>query len=223
MTRGRLWPSRRPPASSAGGAKRYRVPALALSITMLTGSVIGLVLTERHQQQARSLLDQNLSSAAAQRTDTLQSYFERTRAVDLLLSRNPAFSGFYDAPGQRAQKVADPAFRSELTKALTYLETLYPGSIGEACFIDAGGAENARVVNGAPAPLADLSPDESKNPFFAPSFAKPVGQVYQAPPYVSPDTKQWVVSVATPITSSGGGGKRAIVHFEVTVDSFRAS
>ena len=46
-------------------------------------------------------------------------------------------------------------------RALTYLETLYPGQIGEVCFIDESGVENARVVRGDRALPADLS-DESK-------------------------------------------------------------
>jgi hypothetical protein len=49
---------------------------------------------------------------------------------------------------------------------------------GEACFIDAGGAENARAVRGERATFADLSPDESTNPFFAPSFALKSGEVH---------------------------------------------
>src|SRR6266540_3443172 len=75
-----------------------------------------------------------------------------------------------------------------LEGALAYSERLFPDSIGEACFIDHGGPENARVVRGVRARPADLSPDESGNPSFRPTFALPQGQVYQARPYVSPDT-----------------------------------
>ena len=39
-------------------------------------------------------------------------------------------------------------------------------------------------------------------------------------PYVSPDTKEWVVANATLIPQADGR-KRAFVHFEVTVESFR--
>ena len=67
---------------------------------------------------------------------------------------------------------------------------------------------------------ADLSPDESKNPFFAPSFALDQGRVYQAKPYVSPDTDDWVIANST-LVPMADGSKPAIVHFEVTMDSFR--
>src|SRR3712207_3071017 len=76
------------------------------------------------------------------------------------------------------------------------------------------------MVRGERATLADLSPDESGAAFFAPTFALDHGQVYQARPYVSPDTKEWVISNSTLMPTSDGA-KRAIVHFEVTIESFR--
>ena len=78
-------------------ARRLRVPALALGVTLLSCAVIGLLLTGLHQRQTQAVLDQNLASTASQRTDALEGYFERTRAIDLLLSRDPSFAAFYDA------------------------------------------------------------------------------------------------------------------------------
>jgi diguanylate cyclase (GGDEF)-like protein len=75
-------------------------------------------------------------------------------------------------------------------------------------------------VRGVRAPLDDLSPDESGAPFFAPTFALHAGQVYQAKPYISPDTREWVIANSTPIPGTGSPAA-AIVHFEVTVESFR--
>jgi diguanylate cyclase (GGDEF)-like protein/putative nucleotidyltransferase with HDIG domain len=97
---------------------------------------------------------------------------------------------------------------------------LFPDSIGEACFIDRAGPEIARMVRGLRATSADLSPDESAAPFFGPTFALRHGQVYQARPYVSPDTKEWVISNSTLLPTTDGS-KPAIVHFEVTIESFR--
>jgi signal transduction histidine kinase/CheY-like chemotaxis protein len=202
--------------------RRLRVPALVLGVTLLSSSAVGLLLTEHHQRQTQALLDQELAAAAAQRTDALNAYFERSRAIGLLLSRNPSFAAFYDEPGSRIAKLRShgPSL-TQAEAALSYLQELYPRSIGEACFIDRGGAENARVVHGKIAPRRQLSSNERSNPFFGPGFATPVGQAYQAEPYVSPDTGEWVVSVATPVPSADGV-KHAIVHFEVTVDSFRS-
>ena len=108
----------------------------------------------------------------------------------------------------------------QIGAALGYLEQLYPTSIGEACVIDRSGHEVARVVFGKHASFADLSPDESGNPFFRPTFALPAGVVYQAPPYVSPDTGEWVISNST-VVPSPDGHSRAFFHFEVGIESFR--
>jgi len=43
----------------------------------------------------------------------------------------------------------------QANRALGYLEELFPDSIGEACFIDRGGSEIARVVRGERATPAD--------------------------------------------------------------------
>ena len=109
---------------------------------------------------------------------------------------------------------------AEVTHHLGYLERLYPTSIGEACFIDAHGEEFARVVRGEVARAGDLSTEEEQAPFFAPTFALDFGQAHQTGPYISPDTKEWVIANATLIPQADGR-KRAIVHFEVTVESFR--
>src|SRR6185312_8907670 len=73
---------------------------------------------------------------------------------------------------------------------------------------------------GKVARAADLSTEEEQAPFFAPTFALDVGQTHQTKPYVSPDTNEWVVANATLIPQPEGR-KRAIVHFEVTIESFR--
>src|SRR5215216_5053639 len=112
------------------------------------------------------------------------------------------------------------AVLDEANEALGYLEELFPDSIGEACFIDRNGPEIARMVRGVRATPTDLSPDESGAPFFSPTFALRHGQVYQARPYESPDTREWVISNST-LLPAADGSKRAIVHFEVTIESFR--
>jgi diguanylate cyclase (GGDEF)-like protein len=161
-----------------------------------------------------------LARDAVERAQVLDAYFARSSSIILLTAHNPAFRQFYEQPGARDDRVRrgspilDAAYES-----LAYLEELYPNSIGEACFIDASGFENVRTVRGERATYEDLS-DESKNPFFAPSFALQPGQVHQAKPYVSPDTDEWVVANST-LVPMAGKSKPAFVHFEVTIESFR--
>ena len=192
--------------------------ALAAGVALLAAS-IGLGIRDRDEKQRAG--DQALANKAADQAAQLEEYFERARSVMLITAQNPAFRGFYRGSGGRLAKIEarTPAIR-ESESALAYLETLYPASIGEACFIDRRGPENARYVRGEKATLDDLSPDESGAPFFAPTFALRPGEVYQARPYVSPDTHEWVISNSTPVPGTGYPAA-AIVHFEVTVESFR--
>src|SRR5689334_11185705 len=162
-----------------------------------------------------------LSSEAAVQSELLDNYFERARSIILLTAHSPAFAKMYAAPGSAKAKIAagGPVL-ANANEALRYLEQLYPDRVGEACFIDASGAEIARTVRGEVATADDLSPDESGNPFFAPTFAQPIGAVYQSRPYVSPDTFDWVIANSTPIPTIDRS-KPAMVHFEVTLESFR--
>jgi PAS domain S-box-containing protein len=196
--------------------------AVVLAIGVLPISVGAVVLQRRDAAAgARDALDRALVTGANEQAGALESYFARARAIDLLTAQNPAFREFYDLPGSRVAKIrAGGPVLEQTSQALAYLEQLFPGSIGEACFIDRGGPENARVVRGERALPSELSPDESKNPFFAPTFALRAGQVYQARPYVSPDTGEWVISNST-LLPTADGSKPAIVHFEVTIESFR--
>src|SRR4051812_34582722 len=163
----------------------------------------------------------DLTHDAAEQAQVLNAYFTRASSIILLTAHSSDFARFYAEPGSRGQRVrhGGPTVDA-INNALGYLEQLYPDRIGEACFIDASGAENARTVRGERASYADLSPDEAKNPFFAPTFALSKNQVYQAKPYVSPDTDEWVISNST-LVPMPDGSKPGIVHFEVTLDSFR--
>ena len=192
--------------------------ALAAGVALLAVS-IGVGVRDHADRQRDS--DQALTSKAADQATQLEEYFARARSIMLITAQNPSFRSFYSDPGSRRDKIEahTPAIQDS-EKALAYLETLYPASIGEACYIDRSGPENARYVRGERATIADLSPDESGAPFFAPTFALKPGQVFQAQPYVSPDTGEWVISNSTPVPGTGYPAA-AIVHFEVTVESFR--
>jgi diguanylate cyclase (GGDEF)-like protein len=192
--------------------------ALTIAVLLVTG---GAALGVRERSQERLAVDHTLSNAADQHASRIEAYFERAQSIMLLTAHNPAFRGFYGEPGGREAKLkAHGLVLRQAEAALNYLEQLYPTSIGEACFIDRSGPENARYVRGVRAKLADLSSDESGNPFFRPTFRLHPGQVFQARPYVSPDTHEWVISNSTPVPGTGFPAA-AIVHYEITVESFR--
>jgi diguanylate cyclase (GGDEF)-like protein len=198
--------------------RRFSLSVLLVAICLLP---VGIGSGASAHSHAVAALDGALTNTANGQAQVLEDYFSRARSIDLLTASNPAFGHFYELPGDRAAKArAGGQVLDEVNQALGRLEELFPTSIGEACFIDRTGPENARMVRGVRATPKDLSPDESGAPFFAPTFALRQGQVYQARPYVSPDTKEWVISNST-LLPTADGSKRAIVHFEVTIESFR--
>jgi diguanylate cyclase (GGDEF)-like protein len=194
------------------------IGALVLGLALVSVAVVSAVT---HHERGRDSLNRALSNEAREQGEALDHYFARARSLTQVTANNPAFRKFYEEPGERREKVlaGGPTVR-EANGALAYLEHLFPGSVGEACFIDRSGPENARAVSGRVAPISELSSDETAAPFFGPTFALKAGQVYQAEPYISPDTHSWVVSNSTPLATSGGASP-AIVHFEISLDSFR--
>ena len=200
--------------------RTVKLTLLIVAIGLVPLLIVGVLIVQRGRDHAA--VDSALVSRANVQATELEAGFARGRTIALLMASNPSFAAFYKQPGSRNQKVAAQGPTIELVhRALTYLETLYPGQIGEVCFIDASGVENARVVRGDRALPAELS-DESKNAFFQPSFAQKLGGVYQSPPYVSPDTNEWVIGNTTPIPGPSGA-IAGIIHFELTIDSFRTA
>ena len=192
--------------------------ALFFALLLFLGSG---ALTVQDRADKLAATEHALASTADDEATRVEEYFARARSINLITAHNPAFRDFYATPGSRTEKIRRNAAAIRASEsALAYLEQLYPSSIGEACFIDGSGPENARFVFGARASFANLSPNERGNPFFTPTFALRPGQVYQAKPYVSPDTHTWVISNSTPVPGTGYPAK-AIVHFEITLASFR--
>src|SRR3954468_4373138 len=191
--------------------------SLAVGVALLAGSI---ALGVRDRSEKRLADNHALTSTAYNEAAHLDDYFEHARVINLITAQNPAFRSLYASPADRLRQVRThaPAIRAA-EDALAYLEHLYPRRIGEACFIDRGGAENARYVHGVRAPFARLSKNEAQNLFFKPTFALHAGEVYQSTPYISGDTLEWVISNATPVPRTGYPAA-AIVHYEITVESF---
>ena len=168
----------------------------------------------------RASRERALSQQVAIQSQLLQEYFDQARTVMLLSAANPAFRDFYEAPGTREDKIAAGGpLLDDVNAALADIESLYPRALSEVCFIHSSGAENARIVGSHLADPAELSIDESSSAFFATTQALKPGLVYQAAPYLSPDTNQWVISNSTPLGLADG--TQAVLHFEVSLDSFR--
>jgi signal transduction histidine kinase len=193
-----------------------RVFVLVLAIGLVPLVVGSVVIQRQKAHEAAHTLDRTLTADAHSGSADLAAYFDRARSVALLTADNPVFRDFYELHGR--SRVGDPAF-ARVNQALGYLHGLYPGVLGEACFIDSSGRENARVVSRRRALPSELSQHEDVHPFFYATFEVGVGHVYQAEPYLSPDSHVWVISNSTVVAMKGSA--QAIVHFEVSVEGLR--
>ena len=193
-----------------GGLGAFRKFTLAGALALLIVSAV-VSLRTADARRDRHIGD-DLAHSADRQSQALDAYFARAREINLLIAQNPALIGTVGSH-QRGHTHGDA------NAVLAYLDTLYPGQISEACVIGIAGVETARVVGSRHAAPDELSEDEAANPFFAPTLAIAPGVVYQATPYISPDTHEWVISNSTPVLD-GSGRKTAILHFEVTLASF---
>jgi diguanylate cyclase (GGDEF)-like protein len=187
----------------------------------LLSLAVGASIAE-HKKRDREAYHE-LQLLAVEHSEDVEAYFARSRSLTKLLSLNPSFREFYELRGTRAQqiRVGGRALR-EARRGLVALFDVLPNAVGEACFIDRSGAENARAVRGRIAPNSQLSQNERGNPFFVATFARPPNDVYQSAPYRSPDTHDLVLANAAVIPSNDGV-KHAIVHFEISLASLARS
>jgi diguanylate cyclase (GGDEF)-like protein len=205
------------PAQSRAG---HVIPLIALLLAMaLLAVAVGAAANDHGRK--RDALDRALAGEASEQAKELEDYFQRARALTLVTANNPAYRDFYELPGDRQDRIrTDSPTLEAAQQGLIYLQDLFPGSIGEASFIDRGGADNARAVRGAIEPLRGLSPDKTAAPFLERTLALKAGEVYQALPYVSSHTNEWVISNSAPVPVRFEKSP-AIIHFEITVESFR--
>jgi len=92
--------------------------------------------------------------------------------------------------------------------------------VDETCLIDSTGQEHLRLVFQDIEVDEFLSPEEMGAPFFTPSFAQEVDEVYVQYPYFSPDSFRWVFAYTSPIVLNDGE-KPAFYHFEMPVNVFQ--
>jgi signal transduction histidine kinase len=178
---------------------------LVFSILPTIGTAL-LIATAKHQE-AQVALDRNLDEVSNQLEGQLRSDLTHFRRILLTTANDPAFINIMRDPTHQRD------WKQAVERNLLNLTTHFPDMIDETCRITPAGAELARVVQGQVAPDADLSQDESRNPFFLPTMALPTGAIHYHSPYISPDTHRWVISASTPLYASNQN--YGILHFEV--------
>lgn len=195
---------------------RYRV-LMACGVALVGVGLYGGFGPMRTEEFER--LDQGLGAVATEQAVILETRLDRARTDAQLLGRQGALVDLIALDnGDGLRPPEDAPEVVEATELLEYLGDVYPASIGEICLIRRDGVEATRVVFGEPVGYEDLSDDEAGSVFFGPTLAMQPGQVYLAPPYVSPDTEDWVISASTTLP-----GSQALVHFELGLNALRES
>jgi diguanylate cyclase (GGDEF)-like protein len=189
--------------------KRLRLATVSLGVILLCFSVFLGLWTGR--QRAFESRDARLRAEVRTQEARVHSNFTRSQSILRIMAQNPNLAWLVGDP------TSDMA-RESVTEDLAYLENLYPGQISETCLILRDGREIGRVTEALSAAPSELSADESKAVFFAPTFAGKFNEVYQSRPYRSPDTGRWVIanSILVPTASDV---PEALLHFEVTIAS----
>ena len=171
-----------------------------------------------------SQLERTLVAETDEHGGALESYFARARAIVLLTANSPGVRESARRARHAATRRCGGTSRS-LARGHAPAAAISSSSTRTASARRASSTPTARSSRapsaGEIATATDLSTDRGADRLLR---ARPsrcaFGQVHQTRPYVSPDTKEWVVANATLIPQPDGR-KRAFVHFEVTVESFR--
>ncbi|MEO5349706.1 MAG: cache domain-containing protein [Magnetococcus sp. YQC-3] len=122
-----------------------------------------------------------------------------------------------DALGVVQFSAAQVALRHQMEAWANLLYKQFP--IGEICLIDQTGQEHMRAVRGKVEDTHFFSSTEADSPFFVPSFLIKEGEVYVSKPYMSPDSRYWVVAYTAPVVMANGE-KPAFFHVEVPLDIY---
>lgn len=157
----------------------------------------------------------------------IQFLHEKASDDMLFALRNPLFLEYFSLPETKAgnnykngviqftQKQRE--IRSKLEQWIFHFQTKF--IVDETCLIDKTGQEHVRLFRNTIEPDEELSPHESLEPFFEPTFEIPKGEVRIQPPYLSSDTHRWVFAYSSPIELENGE-RPAFFHFEMPVNIF---
>src|SRR5205085_265669 len=126
-------------------------------------SAAAAVYADARQEREQQSQDAQLSESARSVEVEWKADIGHFEQLLLTTAHNPAMVEVMRDPKRQAM------WKRMLDVSLLNLTLNFPGMIDEACRIDATGAELSRVVKGNLAGDADLSPDESNNPFFMPT------------------------------------------------------
>lgn len=186
---------------------------LATGLAAIAGSVI--VMGIQIHQKASDERTEDVQRRATHAAENLTALFAQWHDAVQIASHDAALTDWFRQPRQRDE------LHDHINSMLVGLNTIHPELIDEACFIAASGKELARQVQGVAADESELSDDESQVLFFAPALqVVDKDKAHQSKPYLSPDSKRWVIANTAHIAVDGR--TVALLHIEANLDAVRA-
>jgi diguanylate cyclase (GGDEF)-like protein/PAS domain S-box-containing protein len=182
------------------------VSALLVCLALAAAGITVVQFGNKSADDADTRLSRHAEGIAG---DLSRAFSDASR--DLRLAR---LNSTYDIVLGSTQGAIGQQERALIENSITYVGDRY--HVDEICLIRSNGVETARWNGGTVAPVSNLSPDESGNPFFKPAIGLPSDSVFITEPYVSPDSHRWVYGFATPIVLTSGV-RAGVLHFEIPV------
>lgn len=176
---------------------------------MIVGIIIYLTISKQDMvEKAEHALLQELSHV----TFAIEGIFMKAQTNLLLAAENPAFHRYFTDPESRGE------WKDEQVKTLRQLQLLFPEAISVTSFVDVSGREITKVVVKQITPKKRLSSMIGEMPFFVPGLSQPPGGVYQGEPYMSPETRLWVIPFVAPVYA--GGNIMGLIYFDLNLEYF---
>lgn len=171
---------------------------------------------------------EDMTSKLNEREVQLQTLHSRANEDVVFALKNPKFVEYFELPETREGNVFENdvmqftdnqrEIKNDLEQWVFHFQNKF--QVDETCLIDSTGQEHLRLVFQNIEVDEFLSPEEMSAPFFTPSFAQEVDEVYIQYPYFSPDSFRWVFAYTSPIVLNDGE-KPAFYHFEMPVNVFQ--
>ncbi|MEO5376438.1 MAG: ATP-binding protein [Magnetococcus sp. DMHC-6] len=140
----------------------------------------------------------------------------------LVIATSSLYQRYFELPESRKNSYDDQGhilfskkqwtIKNELDNWIINIQKKIPAV--ESCLIDKSGQEHSRVTKGIIAPPEEYSNSETQQPFFKSAWEIPPETIQLSPPYISPDTNDWVLAFVTPIQLKDGS-RPAIFHNEI--------
>ncbi len=171
---------------------------------------------------------EDMTSKLNERGVQLQTLHSRANEDVVFALKNPKFVEYFELPETREGNVFENdvmqftdnqrEIKNDLEQWVFHFQNKF--QVDETCLIDSTGQEHLRLVFQDIEVDEFLSSEEMGAPFFTPSFAQEVDEVYVQYPYFSPDSFRWVFAYTSPIVLNDGE-KPAFYHFEMPVNIFQ--